>query len=394
MSRSRTTRALRSQLRSLIVALVAMVVCAASAQEPEPEPDPPAPWVLSAYVEAFYQLNFNRPNNGITNYRGFDNRHNTFTLSNLALGVQWDVQRLIGRVTLQIGHTPSSYYLSEPVSPGDAGANASSHELWKYVQQAHAGYRFDVGSGLAVAAGIFLSPTGPEALAIYDSWNWSRSNLFVGLPFYHTGVNASYALNEAWTLTLSVFNGWNSVVDNNAEKSPAAQLTYTTPNLDVSVLYFAGVERPRAAPEGRAWRHMAETHATWQTTSWLALRAHINVGFEPNHLGTSHWQAAAIYARLQLLPQLLVAMRGDLFREQVPAGASAIFWPAPWVSSATLTLDYRPHERASFRLEYRHDHAGGAMYFGPNTRGDGVDIAYNPDKRAQDTVTLGVTSWF
>ena len=34
--------------------------------------------VLSGYVESFYQWNFNEPSNFITNFRGFDSRHNIF----------------------------------------------------------------------------------------------------------------------------------------------------------------------------------------------------------------------------------------------------------------------------------------------------------------------------
>jgi hypothetical protein len=345
------------------------------------------PFVLGAYVEAFYQLNFNLPVNGITNFRGFDNRHNSLTLSNVALDVQWDAEDLIGRVTLQVGHTPSTYYLSEPSSPGAAGANTSNAELWKYLQQAYAGYRFDVGAGLEVTAGVFLSPTGPEAMAVHDSWNWSRSNLFVGLPFYHTGARAAYRLSEPWTFTLAAYNGWNSVVDNNGEKSLAAHLVYTQPKLTVSMLYFGGVERPRAAPEGRGWRHLADAHATWQASSWLALIAHGNVGFEPTHFGLSAWQAAALYARMRVAPPFYIALRADTLREQVPEGASGLFFPASWVTSGTVTLDYRPHDRVSLRLEYRHDRASGRIYF----RGNAANA---PSARSQNTLTLGITSWF
>jgi len=49
------------------------------------------------YVEAYGQWNANAPSNGITNLRGFDNRSGTLALAN---------------------------------------ANASSAELWKYLQQA------------------------------------------------------------------------------------------------------------------------------------------------------------------------------------------------------------------------------------------------------------------
>ena len=143
---------------------------------------------IGGYAETYFQWNINEPSNGITNYRGFDNRHDTFTLSNVAIDAQWDDSSVIGRLTLQVGHTPSTYYLAKPPLPGAGGANATGAEVWKYIQQAYVGYRSTgvarVGSR---AGGIFLSPIGPEGIAVKDNWNWSRSNLFFGLPFYHTG---------------------------------------------------------------------------------------------------------------------------------------------------------------------------------------------------------------
>jgi len=354
---------------------------------------------LGGYAEAFYQWNFARPSNGITNFRGFDNRHNSFTISNVAVDGQWDAYGVVGRLTLQIGSTPSTYYAAEPALAGAGGANATGAELWKYVQQAFVGYRFGIGRGLLLQAGIFLSPIGPEGMAVRDNWNWSRSNLFFGLPFYHTGARVTYPLSDAWAFTLACYNGWNSVVDNNDEKSLAAQLTYTKPEkLALSMVYFTGVERPKGAPEGRAWRHLVDMHATWDALSWLSLIGHFNAGTEPNRFGTSAWVAGAVYARFRASEKLFFALRGDAFRERVasnPSGmASSIFWPVPWVASATATVDARPHERASFRLEYRHDHAAGDMFFGGDVAGDGVDTPFAPNRNTQDTVTLGATTWF
>lgn len=358
------------------------------------------PFVLGAYAEAFYQWNFNKPSNGITNYRGFDNRHNSFTLSNVALDTQWDYQDLVGRVTLQVSSTPSTYYLSEPTAPGSSGANASGAEQWKYIQQAYVGYRFHVlNRPLTVATGIFLSPIGPESLAVKDSWNWSRSNLFFGLPSYHTGLRATYGLTDAWALTVHVYNGWNSVVDNNGEKSVAAQLTFAGADVVASVLYFSGVERPRDAPEGRAWRHDVDANVTWNALPWLSLMAHANGGFEPNDFGVSAWAAGALSARFRLVKdKLFFAIRGDAFYEHVPSNAtgsaSPIFWPVPWVAEGTATLDYRPHERVSFRLEYRHDHADGNMFFGRKVTGDGDAVPFVANRTSQDTLTVGATTWF
>lgn len=353
------------------------------------------PFTLGGYVEADWQWNFNRPSNGITSLRGFDNRHDSFTLANVALDAQGDAANVVGRLTLQVGHTPSTYYLAEPSVPGAVATNASGPELWKYVQQAWLGYRFERLAGLTLTAGVFLSPIGPESIAVRDDWNWSRSNLFFGLPYYHAGVRASLPLGAAWAITLGVTNGWNSVVDGNAEKSVLAQATWTKAPFALSMLYFGGVERPTGAPEGRAWRNLFDAYLTWDATARLSLLVHADAGFEPNAFGVSGWEAAALSARYAVLPgRLFVAVRADGFVEQVPPGATALFWPVRWVSSATATLDYRPHERVSFRLEVRHDQAAGPAYFQGTVAGDGVTTPFLPNAAAQDTLTLGATAWF
>lgn len=210
----------------------------------------------TGYVEVAYSHNANAPSNGLTNFRGFDNRHGTFTLSNVAAGADWEAGPTSGRLILQVGHTPSTYYLGEPSQAGAGGANASSAELWKYVQEAFVGWKAPVGRGLLVQAGLMASPIGFESFAVKDNWNWSRSNLFFGLPFYHAGVRATYAWTDELSTTVGVWNGWNAVVDGNAPKSVQASVAWKRADrFLVQALYFGGVERPTGAPEGPWWRH-------------------------------------------------------------------------------------------------------------------------------------------
>ena len=76
---------------------------------------------LGGYVEAGYQWNFNQPSNGVTAYRGFDTRHNTFTLSNVVLDASGSLGPVSARLALQVGHTPETYYLAEPSAVAQAG---------------------------------------------------------------------------------------------------------------------------------------------------------------------------------------------------------------------------------------------------------------------------------
>jgi len=115
-------------LRCLLVA--ALTASGASAQV-----------VVNGYVEAFYQLNYNQPDNLITAFRAFDNRTNSFTIHNAVLDVTGTRDEVFARIVLQIGHAPSSYYSAEPAAPAQAGAGATGPELWRLIQQAIVGYR-------------------------------------------------------------------------------------------------------------------------------------------------------------------------------------------------------------------------------------------------------------
>lgn len=355
------------------------------------------------YVEAHYAHNFNRPSNGITNYRGFDNRHNSFTLANAALGANADYGPVTARLILQIGSTPSTYYLGEPTLAGAGGANASSAELWKYLQEANVSWKAPAGRGLLLQMGLFPSPIGYEVFAVKDNWNYSRSNLFFGLPYYHTGLRATYEWTDELSTTLSIFNGWNTVVDSNEEKSLQTNVTYKVPSkLLVQVLYFGGVERPSGArPEGPYWRHHVDAFAQYDATTWLSLAGQADYGWEPNRIGMARWVAGALYARIKPVERVYVALRGDRFHEHLATdgggrSSAPIFWGGvEWVSSATATLDVRPSDHLSARLEYRHDMADTPLYFGRNVQGDGSTTApYVANARTQDTLLLGATAWF
>lgn len=380
---------------------------------PPPPPAPPPPKAAdtgpkvkltpTGYVEAYYAYNFGRPGNGITNFRGFDNRHDSVSLTNAALGGDFAVGPVSGRLVFQIGSTPSSYYLAEPTLPGTSSTNPSNGELWKYLQEAFVGYKAPIGRGLDLKAGLFMSPIGFESFAVRENWNWSRSNLFFGLPYYHAGARATYPWSDELSTTVSVFNGWNSVVDNNAYKSVQADVTYEVPDkISLTALYFGGVERPTGAPEGPWVRHHFDGVAQVDFTRWLSVAAQGDIGFEPNRLGTARWFSGALYTRFRPTPKLALSLRADRFHERlaasrVPGEASApIFWGgAEWVSSGTATVDVRPHENLSVRLELRHDVASAPLYFKGSVEGDGsAERPYVANARTQDTLLLGATAWF
>ncbi|MBX7187623.1 MAG: porin [Vicinamibacteria bacterium] len=348
----------------------------ASAQDSK---DPGPSITLGAFVETYFSWNFNRPQSSLTAFRGFDARHDSFALSNAVLDTHWTAGAASGRLALQTGDTPDIYY----------GAEATSDI--RHILEATVAWKAPVGKGLTLDGGIFLSPIGPETILIKDNWTWSRSTLFFGLPFYHAGMRATYPVSDRWSVTGAVYNGWNNVTDTNGKKSVSVQGLYTKPDkITASLLYFGGAERPRGAPEGQPWRNLFDAHITMAVSKALSLQAHADGGFEDTTFGRSSWRAAALAARVKANSWLYVAGRADILDETIPGSsagtASPLFFPTTRVRSLTATLDARPADRLSVRLEFRHDAAADPIYF----RGaSAVSSA-----KSQSTVTFGLTAWF
>lgn len=398
----------------------------ANASEGSSRPGTAANVTIGGYVEAFWQYNFNRPFNGETAARGFDTRHNTFSLSNAVVDAAWTVrERVSGRLALQFGLTPETYYSAEPsrTVAGTTGIGVGP-QVWKFLQQAWVAYLAPVGRGLLIEGGLFLSPIGPEGMAVKDQWNWSRSNLFYGLPYYHTGVRVTYSPRPNMNVSIAGFNGWNSVIDNNDEKSLALQWTYSVPDrLSMSFVYFSGVERNFGERNGRGWRHTFDGWVQWTPRRWLGLALHGDGGFEPvwageergarEWRGTQWWAAGAAYVRLAPFEVISLAMRGDILVESIsdePLGAGGVANPAlrpqvlffssnnvaaTRVASFTATLDARPIDNVSIRAEFRHDDADQPIYFDNNNMAmPGVPAYLVGRTSTQNTLTLGLTAWY
>jgi Putative beta-barrel porin-2, OmpL-like. bbp2 len=383
-------------VRARIVAVIwALAQPARIWAEPATSDDSKPTFTVGGYLEEYYQVSFQNPSNRITNLRGYDNRSRTFTLSNVAIDVKAETGPFTAHVILQIGHTPSTYYLNEPTSIGTSSVDTSTSELWKYIQTA----TFEAKSPeqLVFTAGLLLSPIGLEAIPVKGNWNWSRSNLAFELPDYVTGATIAHPLGCGWTAKIGVFNGWNSVVDNNGYPSVMALAAYTRGQTTAQLLYFGGIERPSGVPEGSPWRNLVDAIGQTGLTDDLAVAAQFDAGVESGNLGTSWWVAVAGYAKLQITSRVYGAVRGDYFYskpgEENGIAASPIFFPVRWLAEGTGTVAYQPLDRLSLRLEYRHDQAASDAYFGGTVATDPITHAFVPNRESQDTLTLGVTGW-
>ena len=364
----------------LVLVVLGLALCTGPSNVGAQDAKEPGPSItVGAFLETYLSWNFNRPDNGVTAFRGFDARHNSFTLSNAVVDTRWTAGAVSGRLALQTGDTPDIYYGSEATSDV------------RHILEATVAWKAPVAKGLTLDGGIFLSPIGPEAIPVKDNWTWSRSTLFYGLPFYHAGFRATYPVSDRWNVTAAVYNGWNSVTDTNGKKSISVQGLYAKPDkVTASLLYFGGVERPRGSPEGQPWRHLFDAHVTVTVSPTFSIQGHLDTGFENTTFGRASWRAGALAVRVKAKDWLYVAGRADILDETVPGSgagtASALFFPAKRVTSLTTTLDARPADRLSARLEFRKDSGSEAIYFKGSSEA--------PSAKSQSTFTFGITAWF
>jgi hypothetical protein len=381
----------------------------AEAAAPAAEAEAPAgPTVkVNGYFEGNYSLNFNNPSNRINNYRSFDSRSDTFTLQ----AAQVDVQASYGaagvRAAFWMGSAANWFWLPlEPAAAGGSAAAPTGPDAFRFLQQAYASYNAPIGNGLLIEAGVFLSHVGVEATPSKDNFNWTRSNLYNNLPFYHTGVRATYALSDKLTVMGMFANGWNSVVDGNENKSFSAMLTYKpVSELAIGLTYFGGVERAYTigTQTYEPWRHLFDLWVTYDATSNLSFQLQADGGMEQSDAGTHSWAAGSLAARLKLTDWLYVAGRGDIFTENAPSvdvmgtqiEAPRMFLLAGKRNiSATGTLDFRPADQFSFRVEFRHDNADADLYYKGEIAPDPSGAAPSANAKSQSTLLLGATAWF
>ncbi len=364
-------------------------------------PTSAAELVATGYVETHIGYNFNQPYRGLTAMRGYDNRDATFMLDNVVLGAAWQRAGMQGMIALQAGNTPNTYYGNEPKSDGSGGVPSSGPEGWRNIQQAWLGY----GWGAWTAqAGLFLAPVGPEKMAVHENWNWSRSNLFYTLPTYVAGARLAWSEGAAFRATAMLCNGWNNVIDNNQHKSVLLVVNGMLGSLSYSALYMGGIERSSGGLEGEPWRHLFTGHVTLEATKSISLQVHGNGGWESTDVGQSTWLAAAAYIRWAMDETWSAAARGDFIRESLASTpfderTKPILFPSTikgrtgLVASGTLTLEYRPVERMSVRLELRGDAANSDIYFDSRVTPT-VGKEAVPNAFGQPTALLGATAWF
>src|SRR3954471_19689287 len=196
----------------------------AAAQDPAPAaapaPDPDKVTLnffkgteIGGLVDGYYDY-FSTKTDGL--YRNFDTKHNAFTLNMAEL---WVAKGPASDSPIgykgRLNYGPAASNIIAFAEPGGPLVN---------VEEAYGSFltgkaQFDFGK--------FVTNAGAEVIEAKDNWNYSRSLLFaLAIPYYHTGVRATYAINDKVSVMGTFVNGWNDFKDNNSGKTFGAQVMF------------------------------------------------------------------------------------------------------------------------------------------------------------------------
>jgi len=348
----------------------------ASATPAPPAPDPPPPaetqesffrnTELGALVDAYYDFYSTRPS-GDAQYRNFDTKHNQFAFSMAQVWLTKPASadsRTGFKVKFNFG--PASTLVNS-FEPG-------TNEFIQNIEEGYLSYLAPLGKGLQVDVGKFVTQHGAEVIEAKSNWNYSRSLLFsLAIPYYHSGVRVSYALNGKTTIMGTIVNGWNNVVENNSGKTLGAQIAFTpVPALSIVQNYMAG---PEQESNNHDWRHLSDSTVTWTMTPSFSVMGNYDYGNDTVAGSAVHWQGVAGYAKLQARKWLAVSPRFEWYDD--PSGFTT--GAAQTLKEATGTLELKPSDSFIWRIEYRRDFSDAPVF----KTGSGL-------KKTQSSIGFGV----
>jgi hypothetical protein len=188
--------------------------------------------------------------------------------------------------------------------------------------------------------------------------NYSRSILFgYAIPFYHSGVRATYVASDQVQVAGYVVNGWNNSFETNSDKTLIGSVG-VIPSDDV--MWYANVIAGKEndydgdGDEDMLW--VLDTSLTFQATPTVTLMGNFDYGSATDFVATDEngtfWGVAA-YARLQAQEDWAVAGRF----EYVDDGDSGFMTIGQKAQSFTATSDHTLYDDLIARLEFRFDTA-------------------------------------
>jgi len=254
------------------------------------------------------------------------------------------------------------------------------------VRQAYVTLRTPVGNGLDWKIGVWDTIIGYESSSSPLDPNYTRSYGYSIEPTTHTGVLATYKINDMVSLSAGIadrFNGINGNGTTESQKALMGSIALTAPD---SAGWISGatftcgiIDVPTGGTAGQVGSTSLYAGMTLPTPvkamklgwafDYFDVHNHSNV----NHSDDSEW-VGGVYANIQATDKLSFNTRAEYVSS---SGKGLLYAPgavanpvsnisANAAEELTATLQYNLWANVVSRVEFRWDHAEHGNFFGSN----------------------------
>jgi hypothetical protein len=292
----------------------------------------------------------------------FDNQNNSFVLHQLGLTIaKQPKEGFGGLVNFTVGSDAQVIHSFPEPSVASNGLLGTATSPFDITQ----GYLSYSKGSLTVIGGKFTTLAGTEVIASTGNNNVSRSILFGAVPFTHTGLRASYAPSDTFTLYGGLNNGWDEMQDPNRQKTLELGASFNPVKpLTMTVSAYVGDE-PAGTSNGE--RDLLDFVLNYAVNDGLSLGVEA-LTFKQDIPGgsTAKYNGLAFYGSSLLNTQWRVSARIEYFDDKngfhfntvdTTGGALGVKY-----YEGTLTLAYLPTKEVELRTEVRGDKADQNVY--------------------------------
>jgi len=291
---------------------------------------------ISGYLDSYYFTNFNKPasrdNMGQSGVgRGFDRRVDQFQLGMVQTVFKYTNSKSEAVADLAFG--PSAQYGNYGNVPVSAPAYgyAVGNDVYTAILIKQAYFKYNATDKLSFIMGQFGTHIGYEYIDAPLNFHYSINHTFnSGIPFYHTGLKATYAFGDKVSLMLGAVNGFDYVHDNNRKKGLIGQLSLA-PVEGLSIYFnYINTNESNADAQGNTPKGnftVYDLNGGYQATEKLFIGYWFMYGSQTGTLGSpgtffpadgdvdavKHWYGANLYLTYAITDAFSLGFRGEHF---------------------------------------------------------------------------------
>ena len=188
-----------------------------------------SPWSTKYFTPEFradanYMLDFNHPSDDTMGGSTESFRSDEWQLEQMSLGGDLRIGHVRGRILTMFG------LFSTTTPRNDASAYRGQWDLndaYRYISEGWGGYSFDnVGHGLNIDAGIFVSYIGLFSYYNFDNWAYQPSYVSSNTPWFFNGIRIQYFPTAKLKIEPWIINGWQSYARYNSKPGLGGQILW------------------------------------------------------------------------------------------------------------------------------------------------------------------------